>query len=356
MRAESHRAPGAGAPTPLMNLRASAPRTSPARPTLAAIFGPIKGELARVQTELNAHIDAAFALLRDTRHETVVSAGKNLRPAIVLLAGGACGIREPAWFVDLATSGELAHLSTLIHDDVVDEASTRRGHLSINARWENKVAVLVGDYLITQSLFMMARYDNAGLVRTMMECLQEMAQGELFQLLKSRQGGATQDDYYRVIRNKTSSLMAAVCRMPAQLCNAPRETEEALATFGWAFGDAFQIVDDLLDMTQTEQVTGKPAFSDIREGKRTLPVLHMLEVLPGPERTRLEDVLGAHAVNTADRRWLLDRLYSTGADTYALQAARTAADRAASALAPLPDGPYRQALSDLCDFVLTRDK
>lgn len=347
---------GAVAPDTPMNLRASAPRPTATSLSLGAIFDPITRELAQVQAELNAHIDAAFALLRDTRHETIVSAGKNLRPAIVLLAGGACGIREPAWFVDLATSGELAHLSTLIHDDVVDEAASRRGQLSINARWENKVAVLVGDYLVTQSLFMMARYDNARLIRTMMECLQDMAQGELFQLLKSRQGGATQDDYYRVIRNKTSSLMAAVCRMPAQLCNAPHETEEALATFGWAFGDAFQIVDDLLDMTQSEHVTGKPAFSDIREGKRTLPVLRMLEVLPGTERDRLEGVLRAPDVTADDRGWLLERLYDTGADAYALEAARAAADRAATALEPLPNTPYRQALSDLCAFVLTRDK
>lgn len=339
-----------------MSLRASIPRPRPASQSLRGIFSPIATELSQVETELRAHIDAAFALLRDTRHETIVSAGKNLRPAIVLLAGGACGLREPAWFVDLATSGELAHLSTLIHDDVVDEADTRRGHLSINARWENKVAVLVGDYLITQALFMMARYDNARLVRTMMECLQEMAQGELFQLLKSRQGNATEDDYFRVIRNKTSSLMAAVCRMPAQLCEAPRETEEALSAFGWAFGDAFQIVDDLLDMTADERVTGKPAFSDIREGKRTLPVLRMLEVLPGADQQRLEGLLGERAVTVVDRRWLLDCLYGTGADTYALEAAAEAADRAALSLELLPDTPYRQSLIDMCAFVLTRDK
>lgn len=339
-----------------MNLRAPAPLTDRPRPALSGIFEVIQTDLTQVQADLRAHIDAAFSLLRDTRHEATVSGGKNLRPAIVLLAGGACGLHRPAWFVDLATAGELAHLSTLIHDDVVDEAATRRGTLSVNARWENKVAVLVGDYLVTQSLFMMARYDNAGLIRTMMECLQEMAQGELFQLLKSREGNTTEDDYYRVIRNKTSSLMAAVCRMPAQLCDASKEHEDALVQFGWAFGDAFQIVDDLLDMTANEQVIGKPAFSDIREGKRTLPVLHMLEVLAGADRDRLESHIGSDNVTAADRRWLLEQLQATGADRFALDAARTAADRAAAALAPLPDTPYRQALTDLCAFVLTRDK
>lgn len=305
---------------------------------------------------MRAHIDAAFGLLRDTRHEATVASGKNLRPALVLLAGSACGIREPGWFVDLATAGEMAHLSTLIHDDVVDEAATRRGQLSINARWENKVAVLVGDYLVTQALFMMARYDNARIVRTMMECLQEMAQGELFQLLKSRQGDTTEDDYYRVIRNKTSSLMAAVCRMPAQLCAASREYEDALGRFGWAFGDAFQIVDDLLDMTASESDTGKPAFSDIREGKRTLPVLRMLEALSGGDRARLEAVVGTGEVTTEDRVWLQRQLYRTGAYSAAVDAARAAADRAAAALTPLPDSPYRRALTELCAFALTRTK
>lgn len=339
-----------------MNLRASAPFTSEAAPRLADLYTPIQDELRQVQTELDAHIDAAFALLRDTRHEKTVAGGKKLRPAIVLLAGAACGDREPGWFVDLAVAGELAHLSTLIHDDVVDEASTRRGQLSVNERWENKVAVLVGDYLITQALFMIARYDNASLVRIIMECLQEMTQGELFQLLKSRDGDTTQDDYYRVIRNKTSSLVAALCRMPVQICQAPREYEQALAAFGWAFGDAFQIIDDLLDMTSNETVIGKPSFGDIREGKRTLPVLRMLETLPAADRARLEAILLAREVTAADRTWLLDKLYESGADQYALDAARAAADRAQRALAALPQSPYRQALRDLCRFVLTRDK
>jgi octaprenyl-diphosphate synthase len=218
------------------------------------------------------------------------------------------------------------------------------------------VAVLLGDYIISQALYMLSDYQNAEVMRTMMRAVKDMSEGELRQITASRDGIISEDDYFKVIQHKTSSLMAAVCKMPTQVLDGPPELSEAMYSFGFNFGMAFQIVDDLLDFVADEQRLGKPILGDIREGKATLPTIYMLNRLGANQASRVGKILEERQLRDGDKAWLLETVRSSGATDYCQEVARDFTTRAKTALDICPDSEYKKSMFDLCDYVLERER
>lgn len=324
--------------------------------SLSSIYHPITAHLAAVQANLLRVLRDAFSLIKGIGFEKTVVEGKQIRPALSFLAGLSLDETQGAELLGVATASEMAHFASLVHDDVVDGAKTRRGTQSVNARWHDKVAVLLGDYIISQALYMLSDYRNAEVMRTMMQAVKDMAEGELRQITASREGIISEDDYFNVIQHKTSSLMGAVCKMPIQVLDGPPELSEAMYIFGFNFGMAFQIVDDLLDFVADERRLGKPILGDICEGKATLPTICMLQRLGEKDTSRIKRILEERQLRDGDKAWLLGTVRGCGATDYCQEVARDFTTRAKLALDVFPDSDYKKSMFELCDYILERER
>jgi geranylgeranyl pyrophosphate synthase len=324
--------------------------------SLSSIYQPISGELEAVRNDLLENLRDAFSLIQGLGFEQTVVGGKQIRPALALLTGLSLNPNKGAMLTDIAVASEMTHFASLIHDDVVDGAATRRGVESVNARWHEKVAVLLGDYIISQALYILSEHRNPEVLRTIMSAIKDMSEGELHQITASSNGTVSETEYYNVIRFKTSSLMGAVCKMPAQMMGEPEETVQAMHDYGLNFGMAFQIVDDLLDYVADERQLGKPTFCDIKDGKATLPTICMLNRLEKSDADRIKSILKAKKVEDADKAWLCDALRSCSADEYCIEIADTFSSRAKNAIEPIPDSEYKRSMIELCDHIVSREK
>ena len=324
--------------------------------TLSSIYHPVVKDLEKTRKDLLEHLRAAFGLIQGLGFEETVVGGKQIRPALALLSGLSIDAEKGRQLTDIAVASEMTHFASLIHDDVVDGAETRRGSESVNARWHDKVAVLLGDYIISQALYMLSDYRNSEVARTMMIAVKDMAEGELHQITARTNGTTSEADYFNVIRHKTSSLMGAVCKMPAQALGEPPEVADAMFDFGLNFGMTFQIVDDLLDFIADEERLGKPTFCDIKDGKATLPTICMLERLDRSDADRIRNFLRERNVERSDRAWLCEALRGCSADEYCIEIASDYASRAKKAIESIPNSEYKRSMIDLCDHIVARDK
>jgi geranylgeranyl pyrophosphate synthase len=324
--------------------------------TLSSIYHPIEDDLEAVRKDLLEHLRDAFDLIQGLGFEQTVVGGKQIRPALALLSGLSIDAKKGHALTSIAVASEMTHFASLIHDDVVDGAETRRGTESVNARWHDKVAVLLGDYIISQALYMLSEHRNAEVARTMMIAVKDMAEGELHQITARTNGTTSEEDYFKVIRHKTSSLMGAVCKMPAQALDASPEIADAMFDFGLNFGMTFQIVDDLLDFVADEERLGKPTFCDIKDGKATLPTICMLERLDRNDADRIRNLLKERKAERSDKIWLGEALKGCSADEYCIEIASDFASRAKNAIESIPDSEYKRSMFDLCDHIVARDK
>lgn len=324
--------------------------------SLSSIYEPISKELDTVRKVLLRNLRDAFSLIQGLGFEETVVAGKQIRPALALLSGLSASPGKQETLIGVAVASEMTHFASLIHDDVVDGAKTRRGTESVNARWHDKVAVLLGDYIISQALYILSEYRNAEVARTMMSAVKDMAEGELHQIMARSNGIVSEDDYYSIIRHKTSSLMGAVCKMPAHALGESPEIANALRDYGYNFGMAFQIVDDLLDFVADERKLGKPVFCDIKDGKATLPTICMLNRLDKVDADRIRTILKERTLKESDTVWLSEALHGCAADEYCIEVASDFAAQAKRAIESLPDSEYKRSMFDLCDHVVARDK
>jgi geranylgeranyl pyrophosphate synthase len=273
-----------------------------------------------------------------------------LRPALCLLSAGATGAANSSHFVRLAVAMELLHLAALAHDDVIDGADRRHGTQSLNARWDNHTAVLGGDYLVARAITIMGEYDSCSVITNAIDSVREMAEGELTNF------GLGPDHYsiescVSLARQKTASLFAVTCSTPGCLIEgAPRAD---LHAYGLAFGIAFQLVDDLLDLSQDPETLGKPAFGDVAEGKKTLPLLYLRQGLDRKGVARLDSMKGK-VLTEDDRRWTAAAIESTGAHEKTAALAREYAEDARNALAGIPPSIYRDAMFGLTEFIVVR--
>ena len=251
---------------------------------------------------------------------------------------------------------ELLHTATLIHDDVVDQAPLRRGRPSANARWGDDASILVGDHLYSKSFALMVEDGDPAVLETLARATVSMTEAEVLQLERKRSGTASEADYLRIITQKTASFISACCRIGALLAKAPEERVEALTRYGLHIGIAFQISDDSLDFVADQVRLGKAVGADLKEGKRTLPLITTLERASPAERDRIQAVLKRHAAGPGEFEEIRRLVERYGGVQYAQARAQDYAGSAKEALAAFPDGEDKDTLLLVADYVVDRDK
>ncbi|NDV02068.1 polyprenyl synthetase family protein [Pseudoroseicyclus tamaricis] len=317
----------------------------------------LAAELAEDLTGVNTLIRARMASehaprIPEVTAHLVEAGGKRLRPMLTLAAARLMGY-EGEYHLNLAAAVEFIHTATLLHDDVVDESKQRRGRPTANLLWDNTSSVLVGDYLFARSFQLMVETGSMRVLDILANAAATIAEGEVLQLTASRNLSVTAQTYETIARGKTAALFSAATRAGGVIAGATAEEEEALFVYGDALGLAFQIADDLLDYEGDEGI-GKNRGDDFREGKMTLPVIRAVAASDAAERDFWRRTIGRGRVEEGDLEEAL-RLFAAHGT---LQAAREDALRwsatAKEALAVLPDGPLRQMLADLADYVVAR--
>lgn len=280
--------------------------------------------------------------------------GKRVRPILVLLSAELCGgVNEKTYRG--ATLVEILHTATLIHDDVVDDADTRRGFASINAVWKNKIAVLMGDYLLSKGLLLSLEHDDFVFLKITSTAVRRMSEGEIHQIQKSRQLDMDEETYLQIIGDKTASLLATCTEIGAASATRDAEQRRLLREYGESVGLAFQIRDDLLDYIGRKSITGKPTGLDLSEKKLTLPLIHAFTRAPKKNTREILSMIKNGKKRGSVKR-VLEFVEEYGGIEYAAKRAREFSAQAKATLAPFPDSPSKQALLSFADFVVERDK
>ena len=311
----------------------------------------IRAGLTAVEAMLREAVKSEYPFVTETSRHLVEAGGKRFRPLVLLLAAQFADPHAPG-VVPAAVVVELTHLATLYHDDVMDEAVLRRGAASANSRWGNTIAILTGDFLFARASDILADLGPEA-VRIQARTFERLVQGQIRETVGPEPGDDPIEHHLRVVADKTGSLIGTSCRFGAMLAGADERTVEILARFGDRIGVAFQLSDDLLDLAGDSVLSGKAPGTDLREGIRTLPVLHAL-ASTDPADAHLQGLLGADLADDAVRAEVLTLLRAHPAAALARGALRRWAEDARAALAPLPDVPARAALDALCDVVVTR--
>jgi octaprenyl-diphosphate synthase len=312
---------------------------------LKRAFEPILDNLAQVEERICAQARAFDPAVEAYVSYAIQSNGKRLRPALALLAGGATGGILPE-HGDLATIVELIHAATLVHDDILDHADLRRGQPTANAKWGNSLAVLLGDCLFAHALRLSAGFENARICRRIADAASEVCSGEIIQTQRRFDLTLTVPDYFRILEMKTGALFAVATELGGLLNGASEQTQQGLLAFGMRLGTAYQIYDDCLDLAGDEAKAGKTLGSDLRRGKLTLPVLHLLQTSSEPERTRLSGLILQG--NEEEVRGLVAQALERGAVRYAVTTGRRMLAEARDSLASLEATPYKDSLESLC--------
>ena len=325
-------------------------------PALAEIFQPVKDELARVEHEFARHLQSRVELIPEMGKYVQMSGGKRVRPAVLLMAARLCGYTGDRAVLNAAVV-EFIHTATLVHDDIIDGAETRRGRVTAHSRWGSDVTVLLGDYLYIRSMAMALTQDTLEVVRLLCDVTLRMIEGELYQLTKTGNADITEEEHLEIIRRKTAYLFSGCAEIGAALGAAAPEQRAALRDYGFDLGIAFQIVDDVLDYMADEAKLGKPLGGDLREGKVTLPVILLLQ-RTGPEvADMVRKVIADGEVDADTWRSLKDMLRREGAIDSAFERAVVYAARAKQhMLAAFPTSPERDGLVALADYVVSRDR
>lgn len=315
------------------------------------VFSAIADDLRQVETAIEAALSTRETMLADVSTHLLRAGGKRIRPALVILASRFPGV-ELSRVIDVAVAVELIHMATLVHDDVVDNASLRRGRPTVNAVWNNQVSVLTGDYLFAKSFTLLADTGNNQVVRLMSEVVREMSQGELAQIASYFDLNQTEEDYFKRIAQKTGYLIAEACRLGALMAGAGEEQVRAVYEYGMGVGLSFQIADDLLDYFGDQGTVGKPVCGDLKIGILTLPVIHALR--HSPDREILREIIATRAIGDAEVARVKEILEAAGSFEYARQRAREHIDGAVRSLEGAPTLTTRPALKTLADFVVNR--
>jgi octaprenyl-diphosphate synthase len=322
--------------------------------TSTQIFDLLRDDLQKVEEEFGQQTVSNVPKITEIGRYLQAGGGKRLRPALVLLASKLCGYSGPA-VIRLGAVVELIHTATLVHDDIIDGAETRRGRPSTNSRWGNHMSVLAGDWLYMQAFNVALGERQFKILDLLIGLTQVMVEGELLQLTMLRKLKTTEEEYFELSYRKTACLFSACMRLGAILGRQSEGMEMKLGSYGINLGMAFQIVDDLLDFTSSEEKMGKPVGSDLREGKLTLPLIYLLERCSEEESEKVKGVLdegGFHSVSFPEILDLMDR---HGALKRSRDKARDLAEQARSALATFTDSPYKDALRSLPEFILERE-
>lgn len=321
--------------------------------SLDTIKEPISEELKIFNTFFKEAMRSKVGLIDLIARYLVRQKGKRVRPILVLLSAKACGeVNEKSYRA--ATLVEILHTATLVHDDVVDDADTRRGLASINAVWKNKIAVLMGDYLLSRGLLLSLENKDYYFLHSTSNAVKRMSEGELLQIQKSRQLNIDEPTYFKIIADKTASLLSTCTDIGAASTTEDDEKRRLLRQFGEHVGMAFQIRDDLLDYLGHRSIIGKPTGIDVKEKKLTLPIIHALTVADRADARKALTIVK----NGAKRKevdWIVDFARTNGGIDYSLAKAEEYADLARSDLTAISDSPAKDSLLQFVDFVITRE-
>ena len=329
------------ASTPYFHL--SAPKNT-AHPLIAA-------DMEAVDRVIRQRLDSGVALVGTVSQYIISAGGKRIRPALLLLMAGALGYKGTQHH-NLAAVIEFIHTATLLHDDVVDESTLRRGRPTANERFGNPASVLVGDFLYSRAFQMMVDAQDMRVMEILAEATNVIAEGEVLQLMNMHDASLDEAAYLRVIRSKTAKLFEASTRLAAILVKSSPTVEDACAEYGQALGTAFQVIDDLLDYDGSTIELGKNLGDDLREGKSTLPLIIAMQRGTPTERSLIQEAIENGSVDGLNE--IADIVRKTGALDATRSAALSEAERALSALAYIPDGIYKNALHDLASQMLVR--
>ena len=314
---------------------------------------PIYDEMELFEEKFTQSMSSKVALLNRITHFIVNRKGKQMRPMFVFLVAKLLGkgkVNERAYRG--AAVIELIHTATLVHDDVVDDSNKRRGFFSINALWKNKIAVLVGDYLLSKGLLLSIENEDFDLLKIISVAVREMSQGELLQIEKARDLNITEEVYYEIIRQKTATLLASCCAIGAQAVNGTPKEVEKMHEFGELLGMAFQIKDDLFDYG--ERKIGKPLGIDIKEKKMTLPLIYTLNVASPSEKRKIINTVKNHNNDKAKVRELIQTVKEKGGLDFATKKMESYRKQALELLADFPKNEYREALELMLNYVIER--
>jgi octaprenyl-diphosphate synthase len=315
----------------------------------------IAPKLQLVEEELRRNFQSPIRTIHDVGEHILGGGGKRLRPALLLLVSKMLryeGHRDVVY----AAVVEFIHTATLVHDDIIDEAAIRRGRTSINYRWGNHLTVLVGDYLYTHSMNLALAEGNLDVLRLLSNVTIRMIEGEILGLEQNGRADLSIDDYFDIVGRKTAALFGACCRIPGYLVDLPETTSSALFNYGFNLGVCFQLIDDLLDFTSSTEVLGKPALSDLKEGKLTLPLILTLPRATAREREIITRIASLKSFDDDNPAQVMDIVTKYDALDETRAIARDYANRARAALAPLPSNPAKEVLDVALDFVLERDR
>lgn len=314
---------------------------------------PIVAELETFEAKFKASMQSSVPLLDRITHYIVKRKGKQIRPMFVFLSARLCGGITEATHRGAALV-ELLHTATLVHDDVVDNSYERRGFFSVNALWKNKIAVLVGDFLLSKGLLLSINNGDFELLKIVSDAVKQMSEGELLQIEKARRLDIDESVYYEVIRQKTASLIASCCSCGAASAGADAETIEKMRLFGEKVGIAFQIKDDLFDFGVDD--VGKPLGIDIKEKKITLPLIYALNKTSHSEKRRIINLVKNHNEEADKITEVIDFVRTSGGLDYAFSRMKSFQDEAFAILNEFPNHESRESLQQLVRFTTERKK
>jgi octaprenyl-diphosphate synthase len=317
------------------------------------ILAPIKTEMKEFETRFRYNMRSKVPLLDKITHYIIRRKGKQMRPMFVFLTTKMLGEMDDKAY-DAASLMELLHTASLVHDDVVDDANERRGFFSLNALWKNKVAVLVGDYMLSKVLLLSIEKNNGRLLEIAARAVREMSEGELLQIEKARRLDITEEIYFEVIRQKTASLIATCCEAGA-IAAEREDMAEQMRRFGELVGLAFQIKDDIFDYGTPEKI-GKPTGLDIRERKLTLPLIYTLNNAPKEVRSELINIVKNHNEEKRFVHRAIELVTSHGGLDYAYRKMMEIKEKALDELKGIPDSEVKRALIGLVEYTALREK
>ena len=317
----------------------------------AAALALIAGDMNTMDAVIARRLQSDVPLVAQVSQYIIAAGGKRLRPALVLLMAGALGYRGEEHF-NLAAVVEFIHTATLLHDDVVDESTLRRGRATANEVFGNPASVLVGDFLYSRAFQMMVEVGNMRIMQTLAEATNVIAEGEVLQLMNMHDAALSEEGYLRVIRSKTAKLFEASARLAALLAQSSPAVEQHCADYGQALGTAFQVIDDVLDYDGEVLEMGKNLGDDLREGKVTLPLIIAMQRGSAAERATIEQAI--ETGGTEKMPEIIAIVQKTGALQATRDAAAAEAQRALDALHNLPKNAYSEALEQLASQLLTR--
>ena len=319
------------------------------------VFDLLRDDLVALEDEFGRDTVSGVQAITEIGEYLRAGGGKRIRPALLLLSAKLLDYQGQG-AVRLGAVVEIIHTATLVHDDIIDGSDLRRGRLAVHSRWGNDITVLLGDYLYIKSMALALTLDALEIIRLLCDVTLRMIEGELYQLTKNGDADITEDEHFDIIRRKTAYLFGGCAQIGGMLGKVPPEQEQALREYGFNLGVAFQIIDDLLDVTGDASSLGKPIGGDLREGKMTLPFIHLLQQNDEVGSRIVRDIIGSRTIAPGQWEELLRTLKEHRSIEYAYRRASELAERAKKPLYSFPPSAERDALFALPDYILSRDR